>query len=62
MDPVYLLRLNGAVAEAEATLFEGGLLLLAMFDKARQTTRESHVETATEEQVGEALTLLAQGW
>jgi hypothetical protein len=61
MDPVYLLRLDGIRAEAEAVLFEGGMLLLATFDKERQATRETHLDAVAEEQVTDALTLLADG-
>jgi hypothetical protein len=59
MDPVYLLRLDSARAESEATLFRGGTLLLATVDKAMLTVRQSHVDAESELDVTAALTSLA---
>ncbi len=59
MDPVYLLRLDSARAEAEAVLFLGGTVLLATLDKVSKTVRQSHVDALAEHDVTGALTRLA---
>lgn len=59
MDPVYLLRLDSARAEAEATLFRGGTVLLATLDKTSKTVRQGHVDASQERDLTEALTRLA---
>lgn len=59
MDPVYLLRLDSPRAEAEATLFRGGTVLLATVDKARRTVQQGHVDASEGRDVTEALARLA---
>jgi hypothetical protein len=44
MDPVYFLRLESDRWEAEASLFRGGILLLAGFDKKTAEIENSSIE------------------
>jgi hypothetical protein len=61
MDPVYLLQLASERAEAQASLFRGGLLLRSRFDK--RTAPEivsSSVAAVTEDDITAAMAYLAE--
>ncbi len=59
MDPVYLLRLDSACGEAEASLFRGGTQLMVHVDKVSLEVWQGHVDAATPTEITAALTALA---
>lgn len=60
MDPVYVVGLNSEHAEAEASLFRGGTILLAGYVKSTATAMDPwHVDASSPGQVHAALTDLA---
>ena len=61
MDPVYILQLASERAEAEVSLFRGGLVLRSRFDKRTATEIVSDsIEAVTEDDVTAALAHLAE--
>ncbi len=60
MDPVYFLRLESDRRDAEASLFRGGILLLASFDKQTAVIENSSIEAAAGDDLIAALTGFAE--
>jgi hypothetical protein len=61
MDPVYILQLASERAEAQVSLFRGGLLLRSRLDKRTATDIVSNsIEAVTEDDVTAALAHLAE--
>jgi hypothetical protein len=61
MDPVYILQLASEHAEAQASLFRGGLLLRSRFDTRTATEIVSNsIEAVTGDDVTAALAHLAE--
>jgi hypothetical protein len=60
MDPVYFLRLGSDRREAEASLFHGGILLLASFDKRTAEIENSSIEATAGDDLIAALTGFAE--
>jgi hypothetical protein len=61
MGPVYILRLASNRAEAQASLFRGGLLLRSRFDKRTATEVVSNsIAAVTEDDITAALAHLAE--